>query len=236
MIDNQETHPLLALARINIDGAIVFGRYKSKFRTQSVDAARVLAERKHLELTHEASGYAYCCVGAMTQSFTIVADNIVTKELPSRALLLLEVDDELNRLTYFLPANELHNSHMNFNRGKLTITEGEHNEWVFDVQETRINPVPNPDSPAFRISVTVLQDNSDSYFRDQIQGVARSAAAHVRLLLPETNLGEFDQEAPGDVFAQMEHLTALYRSGQHRVAEQTIRQIVLACATRHSTI
>lgn len=236
MTDNQETHPLFVPPLIEIEGPISWGRYHTKFRTRWVGTVEAMAERKQLEFAQDVEGTAHCCTGAMSRSFTIVADNIVTQELPSKALLLLEVVSDPVTVTCFLTVSELHNCHMSFNNGKLTLTEAGPNEWVFDVQETGVGLIPNPDSPPFNITVHVLQDNSDSYFRDLIQGVARSAAAHVRLLLPETNLSEFDQEAPGDVFTQMEHLTALYRSGQHRVAEQTIRQIILACATRHASI
>lgn len=234
MIDAQETHPLLVLPRIETEGTMGFGRYDTKFRSRSLNVVRTLAKHGYLEITHEANGYAHCVTGALAQSFTIVADNIITKELPHRALLLLEVSDELTNIASLIAVSDLHNCHMSFNHGKLTLTEAEHNQWVFDVQETGLGPVPNPDSSPFRVMISVLQDNSESRYRDQIHAVARSAAQHVRIMLPQTNVLAFDQEHMVDVVAQMDKLVALHHNGQHIAAEQLVRQTILACATRHA--
>lgn len=234
-METPETHPLVALPRIVLEGGINFGRYDTKFRTKSLDVAHHMAQRQYLEINESGGGCVHCVSGALKESFTIVADNVVTHKLPADAVLMVEVSEDLSCVASFVAVRDLQNCRLNYNRGQLTLTEAAPNEWVFDVQEKDLGVVPTAGTATFRVTVDVLQECSDNLYRDTFLCVARAAVQHTRMLLPDTNQEAFERAAMTAVTAQTEKLIALYRHDDHVAAEQIVHQTILACAARHAT-
>lgn len=233
-----ETHPEFTLPAIALLDNPKFNRYATNFVTTSVAIARNLAERKYLEITSEGNGgsFARCNAGALRSIITVLAGNSTKVGLPHDALLLIEVWDELTNATMLVPVRELQNCRWVFQNGIVFVDSHSDNQWFFRADEKLTGPVPNPDSPVFRITIHVLQENSEARHTDHINGVARSAAQHVALMIPEVNQAAFEEEYQSQIKAWMETLLPMCRIGQSAAAEQSVRQIVLRCAAEYTKI
>lgn len=234
----EKTHPPVTLFNFCLLDIPKFGRYETTFSTSTVNLARKLADKQYLELRGEDNNESFvrCAAGALRGIITVLAGNSTTVSLPHDALLLVEVWDELKHSTTLLPVRELQDGSWTFNNGRVFVEARPDNHWYFCAAEVLNGPVPNPEAPAFRVTIHVLQDNSEARFIDQMKGVGRSAAQHVSIMLPEANKAVFEHDYLADVHQQMDALLALCRSGRQTAAEQTVRQTVLACATRYAKI
>lgn len=236
MIDAAETHPQIKLTNLLLLERPKFGRYETKFYCSSIDVVRDLAEKQYLTISSASKDVLSIrgVAGALRKGYSVVAGSSLTIELPHDALLMVETWDEISGHAALVPVRELQNCQWLYDHGVVHVEERPDNHWYFSVVERGAGPVPNPDSEAFSVSIYVFQENGEARYRDQIHAVARSAAQHVRIMLPQTNVLAFDQEHMADVFTQMDKLVVLHRNGQHIAAEQLVRQTILACATRHA--